>query len=230
MIWFELIVGCLVKVVMQSRAITLYICPSWLLSLSSLMHGEIRDLRWCGSSGSLGTEVCSDFWGKSWVWHLGWSSLEAGSLQILHWYNMVESKKPSGQSYLTKGHVTTAYSLVVIYVNVDPPFSTWLLGSSHFCSQPKCHPTPTTEHVTTVTSSTVPRLCSLALKQFCPLVIMVMPSVIWLLVGHQEEHPACKNWLMRCWCGYLSGVRCRLFAYSPADVTVFQNPTSSCLI
>ena len=24
-----------------------------------------------------------------------------------------------------------------------------------------------------------------------------------LLVGHQEEHPVCKNWVMGCWCGYL---------------------------
>ena len=24
---------------------------------------------------------------------------------------------------------------------------------------------------------------------------------------------------MRCWCGYLSGARCRLFAYGPADAT-----------
>jgi len=29
--------------------------------------------------------------------------------------------------------------------------------------------------------------------------------------GHQEEHPACKKWVMRCWCGYLSRVRFRLF-------------------
>ena len=27
---------------------------------------------------------------------------------------------------------------------------------------------------------------------------------------------------MGCWCGYLSGVRCRLFAYGPADATVIQ--------
>ena len=25
--------------------------------------------------------------------------------------------------------------------------------------------------------------------------------------------------MMRCWCGYLSGLRCKLFAYGPADVT-----------
>ena len=44
-------------------------------------------------------------------------------------------------------------------------------------------------------------------------------SALTLLVGCQEEHPACKNWVMRCWCGYLSGARCRLFAYGPADAT-----------
>jgi len=26
-------------------------------------------------------------------------------------------------------------------------------------------------------------------------------SALTLLVGHQEEHPVCKNWVMRCWCG-----------------------------
>ena len=37
-----------------------------------------------------------------------------------------------------------------------------------------------------------------------------------LLVGHQEEHPVCRNGVMRGWCDYLSGARCRLFAYGPA--------------
>ena len=35
-------------------------------------------------------------------------------------------------------------------------------------------------------------------------------SALKLLVGRHEEHPACKNWLMRCWCGCLSGARCWL--------------------
>jgi len=30
-----------------------------------------------------------------------------------------------------------------------------------------------------------------------------------LLVERQEEHPACKNEVMRCWHGYLSGMRCK---------------------
>ena len=39
-----------------------------------------------------------------------------------------------------------------------------------------------------------------------------------LLVGRQKGHPACKNWVVGCWRGYLSGARCRL-AYGPADDT-----------
>jgi len=45
-----------------------------------------------------------------------------------------------------------------------------------------------------------------------------------LLVGHQEQHLACKNLVMRCWCGYLSGASCRLFAYVPADATATPKP------
>jgi len=32
----------------------------------------------------------------------------------------------------------------------------------------------------------------------------------------QERHPACKNWVVGCWHGYLSGASCRL-AYVPTD-------------
>jgi len=35
-------------------------------------------------------------------------------------------------------------------------------------------------------------------------------SALTLLVGWQEGHPACKNWVVGCWRGYLSGARCRL--------------------
>jgi len=58
-----------------------------------------------------------------------------------------------------------------------------------------------------------------------------VPSVLrhcWL--GIRKSIQPVKNWVMRCWCGYLSGARCRLFAYGPADVTAFQNPVISCLI
>jgi len=49
-------------------------------------------------------------------------------------------------------------------------------------------------------------------------------SALTLLVGRQEEHPACKNWVTRCWCGYLSGLRCRLFVHGPTDATVIPKP------
>jgi len=46
-----------------------------------------------------------------------------------------------------------------------------------------------------------------------------------LLVGRQEGHPACKKLSGRCWCGYLSGARCRL-AYCPADATATHSLAS----
>jgi len=43
--------------------------------------------------------------------------------------------------------------------------------------------------------------------------------------GCQEEHLAYKNCVMRYWCGYLYGARCKWFAYGPADATA--TPSSS---
>ena len=45
-------------------------------------------------------------------------------------------------------------------------------------------------------------------------------SALMLLVGQQEGHPACKKYgVMRWWRGYLSGARCKWFAYGSADAT-----------
>jgi len=44
-------------------------------------------------------------------------------------------------------------------------------------------------------------------------------SALMLLVGWQKEHLACKNWVVRYWHGYLSGARCKLYAYGLADAT-----------
>jgi len=44
-------------------------------------------------------------------------------------------------------------------------------------------------------------------------------SALTLLVGRQEGHLACKNWVMRYRHGYLSGARCKWFAYGPANAT-----------
>jgi len=49
--------------------------------------------------------------------------------------------------------------------------------------------------------------------------ILYVFSALMLLVGRQEEHPVCKNWVVRYWRGYLSGARCKWFAYGPADAT-----------
>jgi len=42
-----------------------------------------------------------------------------------------------------------------------------------------------------------------------------------------EKHPACKNWVTRFWCCYLSGVMCKWFAYGPADATTTWSPFAS---
>ena len=53
----------------------------------------------------------------------------------------------------------------------------------------------------------------------CNLSLFVVAfSALTLLVERQEGHPACKNRVVGCWRGYLSGARCR-FAYGPADAT-----------
>jgi len=60
-------------------------------------------------------------------------------------------------------------------------------------------------------------------------------SDLTLLVGRQEKHLAYKNWLIECWHGYLSGVRCKWFAYGPAHATATHhllfhwNPEWFCL-
>ena len=40
-------------------------------------------------------------------------------------------------------------------------------------------------------------------------------SALTLLVGRQEGHPACKNRVVGCWRGYLSGVMCRFICIWP---------------
>ena len=52
-------------------------------------------------------------------------------------------------------------------------------------------------------------------------------SAFTLLVGHQEEHLACKYWVMRCWHGYLSGARCKWFACDPANATATPSSLAS---
>jgi len=57
-------------------------------------------------------------------------------------------------------------------------------------------------------------VCTFCLLCCC---IFVLPSVLWRcwLVGRKGTRPV-KTWVVGCWRGYVSGVRCRL-AYGPAD-------------
>ena len=68
----------------------------------------------------------------------------------------------------------------------------------------------------------IPILCSILCVMYwrvrhtfnvqCRLVIIAF-SALKLSGGRQEGHPACKNWVMRYWHGYLSGARCEWFTY-----------------
>ena len=49
------------------------------------------------------------------------------------------------------------------------------------------------------------------LLMLCCYIVYFAILQLTLLVGRQEEHPACKNWVMRCRCGYLSRARCKCF-------------------
>jgi len=48
---------------------------------------------------------------------------------------------------------------------------------------------------------------------------VALNSALTLLIGEQERHPACRNWVVRYWHGYLPGARCKWFVYGPADAT-----------
>jgi len=54
-------------------------------------------------------------------------------------------------------------------------------------------------------------------------------SVLWhCLLDVRKSIWAVKNWVMRCWHGYLSAARCKWFAYGPADFHC--HPIISCFI
>jgi len=75
--------------------------------------------------------------------------------------------------------------------------------------------------------------CSLApMWCFCNILkTNIVPSVLWhCWLGIRKNSMACKHWLMKCRRGYLSGARCRLFAYGLADVTASKKPIISCFI
>jgi len=63
----------------------------------------------------------------------------------------------------------------------------------------------------------------------CVLLLRVLlPSVLWhcWLSIRKSTWPV-KNWVMRCWHGYLSGARCKWSAYGPADATATPSSPAS---
>jgi len=59
------------------------------------------------------------------------------------------------------------------------------------------------------------RCCWIIFRNYC---LQCFDTVGW----RQEEHLACKNWVMGCWFSNLSGARCRLFAHGLADATAIR--------
>jgi len=53
-------------------------------------------------------------------------------------------------------------------------------------------------------------------------------SALTLLVGRQEGHAACKNSVVGCWRGYLSGARCRLDTTATHCLLLQWNPDWFC--
>ena len=69
------------------------------------------------------------------------------------------------------------------------------------------------------TINTAFKRCDFHVSVFCQVVQRQSAfSALTLLFGRQEGHPACKNRVVGCWHGYVSGARCKL-AYGPAGAT-----------
>ena len=66
---------------------------------------------------------------------------------------------------------------------------------------------------------TMPSVRKWYMYKYCCLTVVSAFSALALLIGRQEEHFVCKNWLVRCWHGYLTWARYSLFVYSLADAT-----------
>ena len=55
--------------------------------------------------------------------------------------------------------------------------------------------------------------------KICRRIYAMLPSLLWCCwLGDRKGIQPVKNWVVGCWCGYVSGSRCR-FAHGPADAT-----------
>ena len=103
----------------------------------------------------------------------------------------------------------------------SPPISHGMYHGGQSLNR-RCDPSGSPQLIHVVSPAGAPTtLCSDArIAQYCPVLTAARRafSALTLLVGRQEGRPACKNRVVGCWHGYLSGARCRL-AYGPADAT-----------
>jgi len=78
-----------------------------------------------------------------------------------------------------------------------------------------------------VSISIIHKILYYTIKQV--VVAVTLFSVVWdcWLSVRKGIRPV-KSWVMRCWHCYLSGVRCKLFPFGPADATA--TPVICCLI
>ena len=63
---------------------------------------------------------------------------------------------------------------------------------------------------------------------FWLLSVFWLPSVHWYCwLGIKKSMQPVKNWVMRYWHGYLSGARCKCYAYGPADANATPSSLAS---
>jgi len=126
------------------------------------------------------------------------------------------------------GHMQVCTSLQTDNHASTPPLSFLQAGC------PSCRPTNCVKALKAFQLTSHVLLILLS-STWCNLVICWQHGIVVVLFGLSTKLPyiglclqcfdtagclsgrasACKNWVMRCWCGYLCGARCRLFAYGP---------------
>ena len=68
--------------------------------------------------------------------------------------------------------------------------------------------------------------CTICVKYFKTLDLL--PSLLWhCWLSMRKSIWPVKNWVMRCWHGYLSGARCRWVVCGPADATATPSSLAS---
>jgi len=81
----------------------------------------------------------------------------------------------------------------------------------------------------------LPQPCKLLIRNLTgnaligiPCTLLFVLSVLWhCWLGIRSSKRPVKNWVMRCWHGYLAGKRCKWFACGPADATATSTTLTS---